>query len=62
MHAHHRVLLGDLKKHRRRRVHSQTNDSYLSSGHHYLDVSVPMRRTIAKEWLKKNKDITATEF
>jgi 3-methyladenine DNA glycosylase AlkD len=62
MHAHHRVLLGDLKKHRRRRVHSQSNDSYLSSGHHYLDVSVPMRRTIAKEWLKKNKDITATEF
>jgi 3-methyladenine DNA glycosylase AlkD len=62
MNPHHRVLLGELKKHRRSRVHSQSNDSYLSSGHHYLDVSVPMRRTIAKAWLKKNKHITDSEF
>jgi DNA alkylation repair enzyme len=62
MHAHHRVLLGDLEKHRRSGVHSQSNDTYLSSGHHYLDVSVPSRRTIAKEWLKKNKGIPNAEF
>ena len=62
MHAHHRALLRDLEKHRRSRVHSQSNDSYLRSGHHYLDVSVPMRRTIAKAWLKKNKGITDSEF
>ena len=62
MHAHHRVLLGELEKHRRTRVHPQSNDSYLSSGHHYLDVSVPNRRTIAKAWLKKNRDTPDAEF
>ena len=62
MRAHHRALLGDLEKHRRRRIHSQSNDSYLGSGHSYLDVSVPARRTIAKGWLKKNQSIPDTEF
>jgi 3-methyladenine DNA glycosylase AlkD len=62
MHIHHRLLLGDLTKHRRNRVHSQSNDSYLSSGHHYLDVSVPARRTLAKAWLKENKGIPDAEF
>lgn len=62
MHKHHRVLLGELEKHRRNRVHSQSNDSYLSSGHRYLDVSVPTRRTIAKAWLKENQGIPDAEF
>jgi 3-methyladenine DNA glycosylase AlkD len=62
MHGHHGVLLADLKKYRRSRLHSQSNDSYLSSGHHYLDVSVPSRRTIAKAWLKKNRGIPDAEF
>jgi len=62
MHAHHRALLGDLEEHRRSRGHSQSNDSYLGSGHDYLDVSVPTRRTIAKAWLKKNKGIPDGEF
>lgn len=62
MHTHHQVLLGDLKKHQRHRVHSQSNDSYLGSGHPYLDVSVPIRRTLAKAWLKKNSGIPDVEF
>jgi 3-methyladenine DNA glycosylase AlkD len=62
MHKHHRVLLGDLEKHRRNRVHSQSNDSYLSSGHHYHDVSVPTRRTLARAWLEKNRDLPDAEF
>lgn len=62
VHAHHRVLLGDLKKHRRNRPHLQSDDSYLGSGHRYLDVSVPTRRTIAKAWLKKNEGISDAEF
>ncbi|MBV8135293.1 MAG: DNA alkylation repair protein [Deltaproteobacteria bacterium] len=62
MHAHHRVLLGELQKHRRNRVHPQSNDSYLSSGHLYLDVPVPTRRTLAKAWLKENQGIPDAEF
>jgi 3-methyladenine DNA glycosylase AlkD len=62
MHAHHRFLLAALEKHGRNHVHSQANDSYLSSGHHYYDVSVPIRRTLAKAWLKENKGIPDAEF
>jgi 3-methyladenine DNA glycosylase AlkD len=58
----HRRLLADLKTHRRHRVHSQANDSYLSSGHHYWDVSIPCLRMLAKEWLKQNKGIGNSEF
>ncbi|HKN01071.1 MAG TPA: DNA alkylation repair protein [Candidatus Binataceae bacterium] len=62
MHAHHKVLLAGLEKHRRNRVHSQTNDSYLSSGHLYYDVSIPVLRTLAKVWLKENKGVSDSEF
>jgi 3-methyladenine DNA glycosylase AlkD len=59
---HHRALLAGLKEHRRKRVHSQANDSYVGSGHLYYDVSVPVRRTLAKKWLKENRSITDSEF
>ena len=59
---HHRALLAGLKAHRRNRVHSQANDSYVGSGHLYYDVSVPVRRTLAKKWLKEHRGITDTEF
>jgi 3-methyladenine DNA glycosylase AlkD len=62
MHAHHKVLLAALLKHRRNRVHSQSNDSYLSSGHRYYDVSVPIRRTLANAWLRENEGIAGAEF
>lgn len=62
MHPHHKVLLAALEKHRRNRVHSQANDSYLSSGHHYYDVSIPSLRTLAKAWLKENKGVPDEEF
>jgi 3-methyladenine DNA glycosylase AlkD len=62
MDAHHEILLASLEKHRRNRLHSQANDSYLSSGHHYYDVSVPVRRTLARAWLKQNKGIQDAEF
>jgi 3-methyladenine DNA glycosylase AlkD len=62
MHEHHKVLLAGLEKHRRNRAHTQANDSYLSSGHHYYDVSIPILRTLAKAWLKENKGIPDAEF
>jgi 3-methyladenine DNA glycosylase AlkD len=58
----HRRLLASIKAHQRHRFHSQANDSYLSSGHHYWDVAIPTLRMIAKEWLKQNKGIDDTEF
>jgi 3-methyladenine DNA glycosylase AlkD len=62
MHVHHKSLLTELKKHQRKRTHSQANDSYLSSGHIYYDVSVPARRAIAKAWLKENKAIAPKQY
>lgn len=62
VHEHHKALLSALEKHQRKRAHSQANDSYLSSGHHYYDVSIPTLRTLAKAWLKENKNIPDTEF
>jgi 3-methyladenine DNA glycosylase AlkD len=59
---HHRSLLASIEKHRRHRAHTQANDSYLSSGHHYWDVSIPTLRMLAKEWLKQNKGADDTDF
>jgi 3-methyladenine DNA glycosylase AlkD len=62
MHSHHKTLLAEIKTHQRRRSHSQANDSYLSSGHDYYDVSVPARRAMSKAWLKANRGIADKEF
>ncbi|HEV2169659.1 MAG TPA: DNA alkylation repair protein, partial [Candidatus Binatus sp.] len=59
---HHKVLIARLEKHRRNRAHSQANDSYLSSGHRYYDVSIPTLRTLAKAWLNENTGIPDAEF
>jgi 3-methyladenine DNA glycosylase AlkD len=62
MNEHHRNLVAAIKKSGRSRVHSQANDNYLASGHHYYDVSIPTLRALAKEWLKSNKGIADEEF
>jgi 3-methyladenine DNA glycosylase AlkD len=62
VHPHHKVLLARLRENGRKRAHSQANDSYLSSGHHYYDISIPALRTLAKAWLRENKDIADAEF
>jgi 3-methyladenine DNA glycosylase AlkD len=62
LHSHHKTLLSEIERHQRKRVHSQANDSYLSSGHRYYDVSVPARRALAKSWLKQNRSIPDKEF
>jgi 3-methyladenine DNA glycosylase AlkD len=62
MDRHHKALLAEIRKHRRERQHSQANDSYLSSGHHYYDVSAPARRKLSRAWLKENRTIPANEF
>ena len=62
MNKHHGKLLDSIKKNGRKRAHSQANDSYLSSGHHYHDVSIPTLRALAKAWLSENKGIAPEEF
>ncbi len=62
MHPEHKRILTDIKKHTGEGTQHTSNDSYILSGHFYYDVSVPVRRQIVKDWLKKNKDISDKDF
>ena len=58
----HKKLLAEIKKHKGKGTNHSNSESYIGSGHIYYDVSVPVRRHIAKEWLKKHKEISDKEF
>lgn len=62
MNSEHKELLKEIKKHRGKGTAHTSSDSYILSGHPYYDVSVPVRRKIAKDWLKENKDISQKNF
>jgi 3-methyladenine DNA glycosylase AlkD len=62
MHREYKDILSEIKKHKGRGTQHTSNDSYILSGHLYYDVSVPVRRQIAKSWLKKNKHISDKDF
>lgn len=59
---HHKTILTRLKRTKGKGTRQSKSDSYISSGHHYYDISVPERRKIAKEWLGKNQSIPNKEF
>ncbi|MCA9361672.1 DNA alkylation repair protein [Candidatus Kaiserbacteria bacterium] len=62
MNSEHKNLLGKIKNHRGQGTAHTSNDSYILSGHLYYDVSVPIRRQIAKDWLRENKSISQKDF
>ncbi len=62
MNSEHRKILAEITRRKGKGTKHSDNDSYISSGHHYYDVSVPERRMIAKEWLARNKAISDKEF
>lgn len=62
MHKEHKKILAEIKKQSGNGTTLSKKESYLLSGHFYYDVSVPLRKKIAKEWFVKNKDISPKEF
>jgi 3-methyladenine DNA glycosylase AlkD len=58
----HVEILKEIKKYERKNKSAWPADSYLGSTHKYYEVSVPVRRKIAKEWSKKHADISYTDF
>lgn len=62
MHSEHKILLARLREKKRPAKGHWENDSYLSSGHTYYNVPVPVRRAIAKDWLKKNREVDGRGF
>lgn len=62
MHRAHRTLLAALRKEAGNGTTQSGSESYLLSGHPYLDIAVPARRRIARAWLSENRDIPPKEF
>lgn len=62
MNPHHTSLLKTLKKHAGKGTTLSASDSYLSSGHCYYNISVPVRRQIAKDWLRENSKVSDKDF
>ncbi len=58
----HKEILKEIIKNKGKASQHSGNDSYISSGHHYYKVSVPVRRQIAKIWLSKNKNVSQKNF
>lgn len=62
MNPEHKKILKEIKNNQGEGTAHTSNDSYILSGHSYYDVSVPVRRQVAKDWLKQNKDIPQKDF
>ena len=62
MNKHTRWITGELEKHSRDGTGYWSNDSYMSSGHSYYDVSVPDCRRICTAWLANNPDLSFSDF
>ncbi|PWU23249.1 hypothetical protein C5B42_03735 [Candidatus Cerribacteria bacterium 'Amazon FNV 2010 28 9'] len=62
MNTFHAKLLAELQKYEGNGTTHSGSDSYLSSGHFYYSVSVPVKRAIAKDWVKGHKDIPTAQL
>lgn len=62
MNSLHKELLEKIKKNAGNGSIHSGNDSYLSSGHQYYNVSVPIKRAIAREWVKEHKTIPTRDL
>lgn len=62
MNTYHQELLSQIQSHAGKGTTHTAGDSYLSSGHEYYSIAVPLKRTIVKEWVRSHKDISVTEF
>src|SRR5690348_14273170 len=62
MNSLHQKLLADIQKYAGKGTTQSASDSYLSSGHFYYSVSVPIRRKIAKDFAQAYKDIDVSQL
>lgn len=59
--TYHQEILGLIKKKSGTPTQHTFLDSYLGNDHPRYPISVPALRTIAKEWMQKRRDMTATQ-
>lgn len=62
MNTYHQELLAQIKKHAGNGNKWTISDSYFGSGHFHYQLSVPLKRTIAKTFANAHKDIFLQEL
>jgi 3-methyladenine DNA glycosylase AlkD len=62
MNIYHQELLEQMKIHQGKGTKHSASDSYLSSGHAFYSISVPVKRDIARSWVKRHTDISENEL
>lgn len=61
MNAHHQEILEQIKKKSGTPTQHTFLDSYLGNDHPRYPISAPVLRTIAKDWMREHKDLTAAQ-
>lgn len=62
MSLNYQQILSEIKKHQGEKSSHSGNDSYLSSGHFYYEVSNPVKRQIAKDYKQTHPDLNYAEL
>jgi 3-methyladenine DNA glycosylase AlkD len=62
MNNYHQEILAQLKKYAGQGTTQSQSDSYLLSGHPYYSIRVPLKRQLAKEWVKEHKDLPFEDY
>jgi len=62
MHSHHREILDAIISLSGKATQHTFSDSYLGNDHPRYPISAPVLRTIAKEWMRDHKEMTAQTF
>lgn len=62
MNKYHQEILEEIKRSAGKGTKHSWNDNYLGSGHFYYNLSNPIKRQIAKEFVKSHRNISLEEY
>jgi 3-methyladenine DNA glycosylase AlkD len=62
MDRHHKDILTAIRANANKATQHTHQDSYLGSSHPRYDISTPVMRMLAKEWMKSHRDLSAAGF
>ena len=62
MDRHHKDILTAIRANANKATQHTHQDNYLGSSHPRYDISSPVLRMLAKEWMKSHRDLAADDF
>lgn len=62
MDRHHKDILTAIRANANKATQHTHQDNYLGSSHPRYDISTPVLRMLAKEWMKSHRDLAADDF